>query len=351
MNKLIFLISIFLFSTQVAGNCKYPSSTIKNLDLSFTSTQLKILSDNTVPIGSVLYANAVGVDFVKTYYDCDVVSADPDVYRVQIQSPEVPGITGIQGRPVYETGIDGIGFQIGDLLYSTVPRPVPTAAGIISPVPKKAYDGNMRQMPVWLIKTGPINTSQTSGRLVNIVFSVGAMHQVMSPGMLEPILMRADFQIKSIQYRASSCNISLRGGNPVELKEIDIAQLRAASSSGSSKTGKQKQFFMDMTCPSASQGKSYIYWFNPISGNSSSSDGVLNNMLSPSAGGAKNVGFIIKGGSTGTTPIKFYDFSSYQIFNTKASQEIKLEADYYKLSNDISHGDVRALLEVVVQEK
>ncbi len=41
-----------------------------------------------------------------------------DQYIVESTAPEVTGVTGIRGKPVYETGIDGIGFQFSDLLSS-----------------------------------------------------------------------------------------------------------------------------------------------------------------------------------------------------------------------------------------
>ncbi len=41
-----------------------------------------------------------------------------DQYIITSTAPEVTGVTGIMGKPVYETGIDGIGFQFSDILSS-----------------------------------------------------------------------------------------------------------------------------------------------------------------------------------------------------------------------------------------
>ena len=41
----------------------------------------------------------------------------------------------------------------------------------------------------------------------------------------------------------------------------------------------------------------------------------------------------------------------YQISKISASQSISLSADYYKLTNDISAGQVKAIFEIVLQEE
>lgn len=51
------------------------------------------------------------------------------------------------------------------------------------------------------------------------------------------------------------------------------------------------------------------------------------------------------------TAVKFYDYDDYEVNNTKMTQQIKFNVDYYRLSSDITQGNVTALLEVILQEK
>lgn len=75
----------------------------------------KIATDPTIPVGTVLYTKKVGTGHYKTF-ECSKIMGDQ--YIVESTAPEVTGVTGIRGKPVYETGIDGIGFQFSDLLSS-----------------------------------------------------------------------------------------------------------------------------------------------------------------------------------------------------------------------------------------
>ncbi|MFW8532539.1 hypothetical protein ACOICZ_27965, partial [Klebsiella pneumoniae] len=61
------------------------------------------------------------------------------------------------GKPVYETGIPGIGYQISDLLTGSVYGMIPAVAGSI-PVPGTTENTLYRY---WLIKTGTIDLSQS----------------------------------------------------------------------------------------------------------------------------------------------------------------------------------------------
>ncbi|MCP6307944.1 fimbrial protein, partial [Klebsiella pneumoniae] len=69
----------------------------------------------SIPVGSILYTRKIGTGPYKNF-KCD--KSTNDQYIIDIGASEVAGVTGIQGGKVYETGIDGIGFQVSDLLRS-----------------------------------------------------------------------------------------------------------------------------------------------------------------------------------------------------------------------------------------
>lgn len=336
----LLVLSLLLFSSQSLADCKYLGS-IGGVGLTLNP---RILSDDSLPVGSVLYAKTIGISSMKTFYDCDITSADPDLYRVDVGAKsQVPGVTGINGEPVYETGIDGIGFQISDALAGVPGRPVVAKIGT-SPLTVRATSG-VKQFTAWLIKTKPIiDTSKSTTPAINVVFAAGRSGQVNNLTQ-NTILLRIGLNLGSVNYRATSCNLTPRGGGTVRLDNIEVSELKKITPPNA--TGRGKEVILDMNCPKDATGLSYNYWFNPVSG-SETADGVLANSVSTTAGGAKNVGFIIK---QNTTPVKFYDYDDYQISNTKATQEIKFNIDYYRLSTDITQGSVSGLLEVILQEK
>lgn len=338
---IIFIFGLLFFNSQSQADCNYHGNT-KNIGMTLKP---RILADSTLPIGSVLYAETAGVSDMRTFSQCDTTSGDPDRYRVSVASQAlVAGVTGIQGGPVYETGIDGIGFQISDAISGTPARPVVAEAGTF-PLTVASTPG-VKQVTVWLIKTKEhIDTSKLTGSTFDVQYAAGLSSRVATFSS-SAMLLRVSLGIGPVTYRTTSCNLTLRGGNPVKLSSIEAKDLKSLVQGKS--TGKGKDIILDMSCPSDSQGKSYYYWFNPISGSSPSIDGVLPNSLSPAGGGAKDVGIMIK---RGVTPVVFYDYDDYLISNAKATQEIKINADYYRLSSDIAPGEVRALLEVVLQEK
>lgn len=340
MKKLLFLALSLLLSTQAFANCKYEGST-NTIRIPISP---KVLADSSLPVGSILYVKPVGLSSMRTFYGCDITSASPDVYRVALGTrSEVPGVTGIQGKPVYETGIDGIGFQISDVISGTTSRPVPAVGGTV-PLTQTSTSG-VNQVTIWLIKTKPtIDTSTTGADRTAIVFAAGVSTQVSSLSS-NAVLLRVNFDLGPVSYRESSCDLNLRGGNPIKLKNITLTKLKGVSPGTA--TGQQQNIVLDMNCPSSSVGTNYMYWFNPIGG-TSAVDGVLPNMIKTSSGGAKDVGLIIK---QGNSAVRFYDYSSYTISKVKASQQINLSADYYRFSSDISQGSVQGLLEVVLQEQ
>ncbi|URN99636.1 fimbrial protein [Leclercia adecarboxylata] len=343
MKKYVLLMfGLLIFSAQSIADCKYSTGTTPGT-VGLTLNP-RLLSDASLPIGSVLFAKTVGVSSMKTFYNCDITSADPDLYRIDVGSKTpVPGVTGMNGEAVYETGIDGIGFQVSDALSGEPGRPVVAKIGTY-PLTVTATMG-IKQWTVWLIKTKAIiDTSKSTVPSITITYAAGRSGQVNSL-ILSTQLLRVTLNLGTVNYRATSCNLTPRGGNVIKLDPIKLPDLKKITPPNA--TGKAKEVILDMTCPSEAVGINYNYWFNPISG-SDTKDGVLLNSTSVAAGGAQDVGFIIKQGSTA---VKFYDYDDYQISKTKATQEIKFNIDYYRLSNNISQGAVTGLIEVILQEK
>ncbi|WEJ88834.1 MAG: fimbrial protein [Klebsiella huaxiensis] len=342
MKRIFAFISLLFISLPLMANCKYSDS--GNGSAVAISFKSKIFSDNTLPAGSVLAVQTVGgnVASMKTFNSCGV----NDIYSISASpnTAEVTGVKGVLGGPVYETGIPGIGYEISDARIGANGRPVPATLGSIS-----AYglsDPGVQQITVWLIKTKDnIDTSVTGTNKISVSYLAGTTSQV-SGNVSAARLLRVDITIGPLTFRETSCNITPRGGNTINLSNIEVSQLKAAAQGGI--TGKQKEFTLDINCPTSSVGTKYIYWFNPITENSSSTDGVLLNSISTPAGGAENVGFIIK---EGTSAIKFFDYTTYTIASVQSTQSISLTADYYKLSSTITPGSVRAIFEIILQEE
>ncbi|CAH5475607.1 MULTISPECIES: fimbrial protein [Klebsiella] len=341
MKKILLFISLLLLNQTVMADCNYNGT---DAAFNVTFSPAKILSDSSLAPGSVLAVRTVGgaIANAKTFYNCKA----NDVYAI-IATPSVnlaAGVTGVLGGPVYETGIPGIGFEISEAIAGAIGRPVPATLGTVS-----AYglsDPGVKQLTVWLIKTRDnIDTSFSGKKEISVSYRAGSVNQVNANSSIAR-LAQANIKLGPFSYRQTTCNINPRGGSSVNLSNIEASQLKAITQGGV--TGKQKDFTLDITCPDSSVGTKYTYWFNPITENSASKDGVLLNSIPDTIGGAKDVGFIIKQGSS---PITFFDYKNYSIASMKKSQSLTFTADYYKLSNTITPGSVRAIFEIILQEE
>ncbi|UMP76204.1 hypothetical protein MJ565_02670 [Klebsiella pneumoniae] len=78
-------------------------------------TNVKIPTDTSIPVGSILHVHKFGTDRNRTF-TCAKDANDTATVSLTSMLPVVTGVTGLQGKPVYETGIDGIGFQVSDIL-------------------------------------------------------------------------------------------------------------------------------------------------------------------------------------------------------------------------------------------
>lgn len=341
MKKLILFISLLCFSLPTLSICKYSKTSNPTVGISIKS---KILSDKSLPAGSILGVGTVGggVADMKTFYDCEA----GDVYAVSA-SPgaiEAPGVKGIQGGTVYETGIKGIGYQISDAISGSNIRPIPAKMGSIS-----AYRLTVNpvvQLTAWLIKTNDdIDTNVTSSRTISVMYLAGTPTQVQSRSSTARLL-GANLTLGAFTFRETSCEVTPRNGSTIKLPNIEASQLNAVTPGNA--TGKQKDIILDINCPTLSVGSKYTYWFNPITPNSSSTNGVLMNSVPVASGGAQDVGLIIKKDGTA---IKFYDYDAYSIAKVAKTQEVKLTADYYRLSSTISTDTVQGIFEIILQEK
>lgn len=338
MKKVLLLLNLVFVYSDAFAMCHYDGAT-ERLGLSLSP---KISTDPSIPVGSVLYSKKFGTGHYKTF-DCD--QRTNDQYIIESTGALAPGVTGLYGKPVYETGIDGIGFQISDILNSKNGSLNPAVVGSTL-VPFEKSNDSYRFITVWLIKTKPVIDTTGSSFNPTVNFSAGNLST--NPIANERLFLSTTIKLGNISYKNSSCNISVAGPRQITLNRIDKNSLLAISRGGV--TASQKDITMNIDCPTESQGGTITYWFNPKGSASASGNGIIDNMLT-GATAAKNVGIIFK---LDKTPIVFFDMDNYKITNAKANQSVKFTADYYRASNnsaDITSGNVKAILEVVIQEE
>lgn len=159
-------------------------------------------------------------------------------------------------------------------------RPVP--ANFNDPIPASSHYYSKTSVPgqvrVWLVKTGKI-TQTTLSNYITAYFLAGAQN-AQTRGTGNPNssqLLRVNINLGGIQYKNTTCNITPEGGNTVRLQSIEASQLKALSRG--SATGKQKDIKLKIDCPTSEVGTKYMYWFNPITENSTTEAGVLKIML------------------------------------------------------------------------
>lgn len=342
MKRIFILITLLMLGSEVAAKCSYTGDIQRQ---AITLNNIKIPTDPSIPVGSILYTRKIGTSAYKRF-ECN--KATNDQYIINISAPEVAGVTGLQGGKVYETGIDGIGFQVSDLLRSKNGSVVVGEAGsTLVPIPKSS-ENNYQFLTIWLIKTKNVIDTSGSGANPSVSFSVG--NPVTNPIANDRLLyILTKIEFKNINYRTTSCNTSTPQSQ-VTLNRIDKSKLMSLSRGA--KTPSEKNIVMNINCPTSSLGNTVTYWFNPISGVSTSGDGIVDNMIS-GATAANNVGIIFK---LAGSPVIFYDMDkyNYQISkNSDLSKTINLTADYYRASDsssDVTLGSVKVMLEVVIQE-
>ncbi len=168
MKKIVILITLLMLGGQAATNCTYKGNTKRQ---GLTLTNIKIPTDASIPVGSVLHTHKFGTGAYKTF-TCN--KNTDDQYIIDVGAAVVPGVTGVQGGPVYETGIDGIGFQVSDLLRSKNGSLIAAEAGSTLVPITSSSENNYQFITVWLIKTKTvIDTSTKSTSNPSVSFSVG----------------------------------------------------------------------------------------------------------------------------------------------------------------------------------
>lgn len=351
MKTLIFFISMLCLCLKAQADCTYSPGASGGgggggggVTVNFTG--VKILADDTLPNGSILAAETRGgnVTDLKTFRSC----AANDIFVIRSTNDTVANVKGVQNGTVYETGIPGIGYQISDITNGTVLRPVPAKFNDPIPASSRYYSKTSvpGQVRVWLIKTGKISQT-TLSNYITAYFLAGAQNaQTQGTGNTNSSqLLRVNINLGGVQYKNTTCNITPEGGNTVRLQSIEASQLKALSRG--SATGKQKDIKLKIDCPTSEVGTKYMYWFNPITENSTTEAGVLKNNA---PGGPGEVGIIIK---QDNKAIKFYDTDTYSIASVKQTQWMTLTADYYKFSDNIKigTGEVMGIFEIILQEK
>lgn len=343
MKRIFILITLLILGNEAAAKCTYDGNVRRQ---GLTLSNVKIPTDISIPVGSVLYSRKFGTGSYKTF-NCNKNTNDQ--YIIDINAPIIPGVTGIQSGPVYETGIDGIGFQVSDLLRSKNGNLIAAESGSTLIPINQTSDNDYRFITVWLIKTkSVIDSSSKSTSTPSVSFSVGNMQT--NPSASDRLLYSVtSITIKDIDYRTTSCNVSTPRSQ-VTLNRIDKNQL--ISLARGAITPSQKTIAINISCPTDSIGNTLTYWFNPIGGGSASGNGIVDNMLT-GMDAANKVGIIFK---LSGNPVVFYDTDNYHYkinTNNDLNKTISLTADYYRQSDsstDITTGFVKGMLEVVIQE-
>ncbi len=92
MKRILILITLMIFGGEAAAQCNYPSgSTTKRQGLSMTN--VKIPTDTSIPVGSILHVHKFGVDRIKNF---TCTKAPNDKYVISVDAPVVTGVTGIR---------------------------------------------------------------------------------------------------------------------------------------------------------------------------------------------------------------------------------------------------------------
>lgn len=337
MRNFLFFMVAFLFCFDAAAKCEYSG----NRGLKAFNISAKVLSDPSIPVGTILYSKGYGVGTYKTF-ECNKIFDDQ--YIIDVGANEVSGVTGIRGYPVYETGIEGLGFQVSDLVLSKAGNVIPAKEGS-TVVPVDDYDGSNKLITVWLVKTAAvIGTGSANSPVVS--FSAGNL--ATNPSAAERLLLSITLNFSKLTYKSTSCDLSVAGSSQVTLKTIDKKELMNVAQGGT--TSAKRDITMNLTCPSESVGNTVRYWFNPVGGTSDSGNGIIDNMIT-GATAASNVDVIFK---IGNKPIEFFDSESYGFNKVTESETFTFSADYYRSSSssaDVTAGKVKAMIEVIIQEE
>lgn len=338
MRRTIILFMVLFCFGEASAKCTY-SGLAQRVAVSISP---KIPLEASVPVGSVLYSKKIGIGNYKTF-ECSKIMQDQ--YIIESTGAEVPGVRGLQGKPVYATGIDGIGFQFSDIISSKNGSLIPAIVGSTL-VPVEKFNGDYKYVTIWLIKTKPVIDTSAISFNETVTFSAG--NPSTNPKATDRLLVSINLKSGTINFKETSCDISVSGSRQITLKRIDKSELMAVSRGGI--TSAQKNITLNVTCPTDSIGSTISYWFNPLGRESSSGNGIIDNMIS-GVTAASNVGIIFK---KDNTPLTFYDLNgTYQFAKAQKEQTINVTADYYRHSNnptDITPGSVKAIMEIVIQE-
>lgn len=339
MKKTLILLLTLICCGQAVAKCTYQGdSVLQTLPI---SSRLSL--DPSIPVGSVLFSKTVGISRDYKTFTCNKIMGDQ--YVIESNAPEVAGITGIQGKPVYETGYQGLGFQISDPLFSKNGSVTPAVVGSTL-VPVEQSSNDYRLVTVWIYKTASkIDTSEQTIE-PQIKFSAG--NPQTNARAADRLILDMRLKFKDITFRQTSCDISVVGPSQVTLETITRANLLRYAQGES--TPSEKEITMRVKCPQSSYGGKLNYWFNPISGASAQGNGIIDNIYT-GTDAAAYVGMIFK---TGNDAIVFYNPNKYVLENLNNIQDIKFTADYYRhrVRNDlVTNGKVKTMLEVIIQEE
>ncbi|PLO40469.1 fimbrial protein, partial [Klebsiella pneumoniae] len=95
MKRIFILMTLLILGSEATAKCTYDGN-VKRQGL--TLSNVKIPTDTSIPVGTVLYSRKFGTGSYKSF-TCN--KNTDDQYIIDIGAAVVPGVTGLQGGPVY----------------------------------------------------------------------------------------------------------------------------------------------------------------------------------------------------------------------------------------------------------
>ncbi len=105
MKKIVILITLLMLGGQAATNCTYKGNTKRQ---GLTLTNIKIPTDASIPVGSVLHTHKFGTGAYKTF-TCN--KNTDDQYIIDVGAAVVPVLPVFRVVRFMKRGLMGLGFR------------------------------------------------------------------------------------------------------------------------------------------------------------------------------------------------------------------------------------------------
>lgn len=321
---LIILSWVWLVSGKVHAGC-IPDSGSTTVSLSMDIGRITVPAE--APPGTVLTTRSWTLSQPNTVYDC--------LGMIPFGTEASHNLTQPIGSNLYATNIAGIGLRFSLQLASGVTLGYPEGFQIHYNSPTKW------QLAGAIFKVEVVKTALVtgSGEVTPGQYTLFGYEDRISPSS---IILTTRLNPQSLVIVSSSCRMV--GGNQqqVNLRSIDMSQLRGVGSSAG-----QQPFTLQLQCQGSSGTETAVgvkmTWDGEIAENTTLSGGVLKNLDNrPIA--AQGIGIQVL--DSYQQPLAFRQAYSVATLNDQASQSIILpfHVRYYQYAAEVSPGLVEALM-------